>query len=148
MAQKKPDGWIRIGDFEEVFYQVQIKNTTTSQPVPPSKDIEVNEVSESGMTMKLPKRSCSNGHLLVVEIERHARGGEKAQAVAQPKGPMAITVTAKVTELEPMGDSAIIVRLHFYQFRTEDWQLFLADYADRQRKVDQIVHSIQGRKAG
>ncbi len=148
MANKTTAGtnsWIQAGDFEEVSYWITVKNTTTSQPIPEDPEIEVTEVSESGMTMKLPKKSCAMGHLLVVEmVRREKKPMEPPVPVEQPTQRM--EVTAKIIDLEPLGKNYIAAQLQFYQFRTEDWRVFLSDYGARQKKLDAVIARIQGRK--
>lgn len=140
----KANSWIQAGDFDEVSYWITIKNTTTSQLIPQDPEIEVTEVSASGMTMKLPKKSCAMGHLLAVEMVRREKNAESATP-ANPEKTM--VVTAKITDLEPLGKQYMAAQLQFYQFRTEDWRDFLKEYGSRQEKMDAMVAKIQGRRA-
>ena len=46
--------WIKISDFEETTLWISVVNTTTNLALPKESHVEITEISDNGMTLKLP----------------------------------------------------------------------------------------------
>jgi hypothetical protein len=99
--------------------------------------VEIGEVSESGMTLTVPANACAVGHLLTLQIHRNGK--------AEPE----ILLTAKVTEAEPLGAAREGIKLKaitlkFYQLDEIAWRKFLVEFSERQRRTQTQLEIVRG----
>ena len=109
---------------------------TTAVPVKDSSTLEIMELRDSGIAIKIPKRSAALGHLLLLHITRKSQTDADAE-------PREISVTGKVIEEEEFDSSAKIVAVQFYQYNEHEWKDFLIQCQNRQREVDAMIRKIQ-----
>src|SRR4051812_27596721 len=114
-AQSSSTPWIRTSDFAETSIWLSVVNNTTRVPVPKNFELEVSEIAEHGLILKMPPRSCSDGHLLSIHLERRRKNPLEKLGPNNPIKEDAIDVTAKVIELDPLGKDWVMVTVKFYQ---------------------------------
>ncbi|OFZ55609.1 MAG: hypothetical protein A2428_12170 [Bdellovibrionales bacterium RIFOXYC1_FULL_54_43] len=139
MSLTPKNSWIDVRDFVKTSYTLTIKNISTHQPVKNAELVEVIELLDAGVVMKVPKNVTSAGHILMATIDKKMIDSKKGIKSYSSK----LAVTGKVAELEPFNAEFNIITLQFYQFNTEHWQRFLREYEERQRAVDEITKKIQ-----
>lgn len=145
-----PTWMVKASDITEVKYAVACSNTTTKTGVPHAPAIELVEVSETGMQLRLPVRSCAYGHMLKISIERR-RSKPFAEPLKKDKAKKrAVTTTlwtiedkiqftAKVLETEAFGATMLSVTVQFYQCDQDHWREFLGELTLRQKSVTCLV---------
>ena len=136
---EKPGPWIRIGDFRETSYWISVENATTGTAVKSDEGLEVIELLESGLVLKMPARVCASGHLLRIQIAQRSTTpvppGEEARLIA------AIDATAKVMAIEDFDAEHRVVTAHFYQYEEFHWRRLLTEYAKRQVEIRDLLRS-------
>jgi hypothetical protein len=138
---KNLDGspWIKTPDFTETVLLITIRNTTTDFSPKAGELVALEEVSETGLTLRVPAKSCALGHILSITIRRTQRqlqhDGMK-EVASQTKQ---ITVTAKVTEVEPLDGRSKSATLQLYQVNQGLWDQFLMLFQEKQKSVDGLV---------
>ncbi|OFZ17770.1 MAG: hypothetical protein A2X94_04165 [Bdellovibrionales bacterium GWB1_55_8] len=129
--------WIQTQDFVETLFQVSLKNTSTRSSVE-STEIEIIELREAGMVLKLPKRVAASGHIVMLRILR-----KKAPQSHSSVQPLEITVTAKISTIEEHGANSNIATVQFYQYNENIWLALLKECSDRQNKASELIKKIQ-----
>ena len=137
--------WIKVRDFSETTLWISAMNTTTNMPINVNSKIELSEMSPNGMVLRLPKNSCSIGHMLVINIVRRRKHlvpvatSEDEDQLQEMK----LNVTAKVEEEEAIDKQFKSVSLKFFQFDENKWADLLMVYSLRQEAIDRLVKTIK-----
>jgi len=140
-SASSPSSWIHSGDFDETSIRITGENTLTHLPIK-STQIEISEFSKNGMTIQLPNNSCAVGHILSFTIIKGVSAHDG------PSDPLldgiTLTITAKVTEIEPLGKKSNSVTLQFYQFDEELWKKFTDSFSARQKVIKSVIGRMRG----
>lgn len=121
-------------DFSTIQVDLKITNSTTRMDFKASPPIKLVELTEQGMVLEIPERSCAENHNLVID----------AQAKAPNKDPVRLTVTAKVDQIEPCKDGTDRISLSLVQVREEEWNKFRYVFSSRQDEIDAFLISSRG----
>jgi hypothetical protein len=131
--------WIKTVDLKETVLCFVIRNTTTNSPILNTADVELTEMTDYGMTLKMPKRSCAFGHLLKITIV-------KKQKQLLPNGKLGfsgeekeMTVTAKVIAEQLLDFNSKVITLKFYQFDEKVWKRLIKFFVEKQKRIGSIV---------
>jgi len=135
------NSWIKLQDFTETTLWVNLTNTTTGVEIGITSDIEIVELFEAGMTMRLPPNCCATGHLLAIKMWQNPNGQNHGDKEPDPKD--LIELTAKVMGTDTSKSGAKFYEFNFYQFPQDKWRAFIKNLEKKQRSVDKIVKNIQ-----
>ncbi|MCM2278528.1 MAG: hypothetical protein NDJ89_10685 [Oligoflexia bacterium] len=131
--------WIKVEDFVETSYWISIQNNTTGTRVPDSPEVELTEVAQQGLTLRLPRNACSNGHQLVLTLRKRVRSPlEDGEEEIEEE----IQMTAKVVQAEDLDENTRSVEVRFYQYNELLWREFLRQFSGRQERVNALVKAI------
>lgn len=129
------DELVRLSDFESIKQEFKVQNTTTKTEVKEVGEIQLIEIVDHGVILQLPRRSCANGHNLMVEMI--------TTVPRKPKHRFAFT--AKVEELATIGDSPHDkVTLTFLQFEETEWAGLCRLFASRQDEIMAFLKAARG----
>lgn len=144
MTSAAKTSWIKVRDFEESVFWVTGNNAVTETPITQDGPIELGEVSDHGLYLKVSNKSCALGHQLILNITHCKKTGiEKPTPALLAKG-TTISLTAKVIELEDTKAGCKIALLKLSQYDEKAWREFLEMIANRQHKVKAQVEAIKG----
>jgi hypothetical protein len=127
----KPNPFFRLEDFGSVEISVQGANVTSGTKIPKG-TIELTQIHDAGVTVQVPPRSCSEGHLLTLVVT----------LVKSPKaGSDRIVLTASGPAEEVEGDPKLPqqVRVAFRQYSREDWQEVLDYFSNEQSAANALI---------
>ncbi|OFZ55908.1 MAG: hypothetical protein A2428_05175 [Bdellovibrionales bacterium RIFOXYC1_FULL_54_43] len=134
----KINSWIRAKDFIETSFRITGENVTTKVPVKSAEVIEIVELHDSGVVLKVPKIAGALGHLLLIHIMR-----KQVPAHITDDLEREFSVTGKIVKAEALDAQTSLIELQFYQFNEIQWKSFVEECAKRQDSVDKIVRQIQ-----
>ncbi|HAR41654.1 MAG TPA: hypothetical protein DCS07_03330 [Bdellovibrionales bacterium] len=129
--------WIKAKDFLKTTFEISVKNVTTHTSVAASTVIDLIEVNENGLVLKLPKSAGALGHLLMIRIVR------KKEQQTKNSTDFTFDFTGKVIAMDALEATASAVSLQFYQFNENDWKNFLKESAERQNSVNALIKKVQ-----
>ncbi len=139
MTSSTPSAWINIRDFVQTSFSFAVRNVTTGIRLKDDLPPEIVELRDSGIQLKIPKKSAALGHFLHFLIK------ERVVPPAElPRPPKEIQVTGKIVHEEEFNADFKIVDLQFHQFNEREWNNFLTECSHRQRSVDALMRKIQG----
>ncbi len=162
--------WIKPEDYVERVLWVEVDNPLTKTKVSLRDGLEVLELLESGVLIKLPARVAASGHLLRLRLEHRtfnpfeagkhgksgkpankgAKSGKAARSPQAMKGSffafVAIGRVASIENAQSEGDGKVwqIAAVNFTQFDEGEWNRFVADYEAIQVRVRSQVQIRKG----
>ena len=135
--------WLKAKDLVQSTCDIHVKNNTSSLPVRTSVPIELAEVAEDGLSLKMPKNACSQGHLLLIQLSK--KTNSPLRNVPPLSGiALELVMTAKVVRIEALDEVSAVIAVKFYQTDLNKWSEFLKRQADRQGEINGIVEGIRG----
>jgi hypothetical protein len=133
--------WVRAKDYVETSVWVELENSIGHTRVGRQAGIELVEMEDKGVVLKMPERLCALGHLLSLRfgkrIMRHLEPADSA--IFQET----FRATAKVIESGLVERGWQLVTLKFYQYQEEDWKKFTAEYSNRQSEMSRRLRLLQ-----
>lgn len=118
----------------EISITIEFKNLTSETAV--LSEVVMSAVSANGCNLKLPAKSCSNGHqvLLRLLVRNEAEG---------PVRPKKIEIIGKVAKLESIIDTELEVTIQFNQFLKEEWKYILDSLEKKQEIITQVMEKLK-----
>ncbi len=133
--------WVKISDLIETSLWISIENITTRTQLERAEGLQLIEISDQGMTLQIPARTCSLGHLLIVRLEKRKLNplepGDSSELTEE------FQATAKVVELEALNPKAVTIVVKFYQFQEDSWNKFIADFSSRMTELNRQLRKVQ-----
>lgn len=127
---------LKTSDFQSLELKVKISNMTGQTPLRDQDQIKVIQFLEKGMILQVPKKSCSGGHHLAIEIEM----------TGNPTKAVEFKATAKVEKVENSGsDKMDEITIKFLQFGEVAWNQIRNGLEDRQKEINQFFQAARGR---
>lgn len=141
---KKPQSFLRKSDFESAQCVVVMRNITTSTDLPKGQKAELAEVGKSELSILVPAGACSEGHLLLLRFFDEAAflKVRNSPRSVQDKATR-LSVTAKVSRLEPAKDGKSVATLDLQQVVDKEWQELVESLTTVQNKVSQLSKRIK-----
>lgn len=118
----------------DITIDLDFRNLTSETPFIES--IAMSEASAAGCVLKLPAKSCSSGHqvLLRFVITKEAEKTVK---------PIKIEIIGKVTKLEKIDENSNEVLLQFNQFVKDEWKYILDSLDKKQEIINQVMDKLK-----
>jgi hypothetical protein len=141
---------IRPEDFRSIRLTISMTNSTTRTQIRNgqrffggenqtvdygSEDLTIRlvEFLEKGMVLEVPSKSCSQGHILVLEIQAEGPGVSD-----EFKGPV------KVHTLDDLPDGKLRVGVDLMKHDPAQWKRFMSIYDRRQEEVTELFEQLKG----
>gem|GEM_PF-2627220 len=126
-----------LNQITESFTILATNSTSGSRISKKSGDVVLVALARTGVTLEMPKRSCSHGHSLILQIEAnvHDSEGEPVRFETQ--------VTGVIEEIEGDLNERFEVRLEFRQYSVDEWQKFLKHVENRQTEANRILGELK-----
>jgi len=105
----------------------RLKNQTHSN------DTTLNEITEKGMILELPKTACSTGHHLFITLE-----------IKKGKKNIKFESTVKVLKSELLEDSMQRIHTELVQYSENTWEELNQFFAQEQNSALDLFKSIRG----
>ncbi|WP_408096618.1 hypothetical protein ACJVC5_16395 [Peredibacter sp. HCB2-198] len=118
----------------DISITVDFKNLTSETAV--ISEIAMSGVSANGCVLKLPAKSCSDGHqvLLRLLVNKEEEGPPKSKR---------IDIIGKVMKLEPTAGTELEVTIQFNQFIKEEWKYILDSLERKQEIITQVMDKLK-----
>jgi len=146
--------WIKTEDYAERVLWGEVENPLSKTKVTLQDGLEILELLETGVMVRLPARVASEGHVLRLRLEHRVvnpfKAGKAGKAGLNKKGSflafVAIGRVASIENAAPEGDGKVwqIATVNFTQFDEADWRKFVEDYEDIQAAVRGQVQARKG----
>lgn len=115
----------------ETFFVLATNSTSGNKISKKPGDVELISLAQSGVTLEVPRRSCSHGHSFILQIEAVIPVANDKPIKLQTQ------VTGVVEAIEgDIQQDRFQVRLEFRQYSIEEWQRFLKHVENRQANVN------------
>lgn len=119
-------------------FTILATNSTSGSKISKTpKDVTLVALAKTGVTIEVPKRSCSRGHSLILQIEANVLN-EKGEPIR-----FETQVTGVIEEVEGDIQERFEVRLEFRQYSIEEWQKFLGHVENRQTEANRILGELK-----
>jgi hypothetical protein len=119
-------------------FTVMATNSTSGNKISKIKeDVTLIALSKSGVTLEMPKRSCSQGHSLILQIDANVTNAEGEPVQFH------IQVTGVIGEIEGDIQERFQVKLEFRQYSVEEWQRFLGHVENRQTDANRLLRKMK-----
>jgi hypothetical protein len=121
--------------FESARVDIALFNTTTRTEVKKGAPIQLIEVQSGTIVIETPTRACAKGHNVTLTIR-----------VIRPRieGSFEVTVTAKVEEMEALGDGVDRITAKLVQYDNQEWEKFLGIFDSRQAEIERFFLAAKG----
>lgn len=135
--------FIRLEDFVSKEISVFAYNVTSNTEIKRYKEIQLVEIADTYIILRVPKSACAQGHSLWIHIlpSENAKNFEKIPKNKEIPG--AISISGKAVAIEDSEGSFKSIRFEFAQFAEREWQGFLREVHEKQVKVDVVFKSIK-----
>ena len=122
----------------ETFSVFATNSTSGNKISKTSKDVELIALAPKGITLEVPKRSCSQGHSFILQIEAHI------ERMDEPPIKLNTQVTGVITEIEgSIHDERFQVTLEFRQYSVDEWHKFLGHVENRQANLNKSLKEMK-----
>lgn len=118
----------------EISITIEFKNLTSETVVPG--EVVMSAVSANGCVLKLPGKSCSNGHQVLLRLWVK----NEEEGTARPKR---IEIIGKVAKLESIIDTELEVTIQFNQFIKEEWKYILDSLEKKQEIITHVMEKLK-----
>jgi len=126
-----------LNQITDSFIILATNSTSGSRISKKSDDVILVALARTGVTLEVPRRSCSRGHSFILQIEAnvHDADGEPVRFETQ--------VTGVIEEIEGDLNERFEVRLEFRQYSVDEWQKFLRHVENRQAEANRILGELK-----
>lgn len=139
----KPVTQVNFDDFKSLEFAILLSNTTTLMDIKDSSLVKIVEFLPEGLVLRVPKGSCSVGHILTLLL---IPGKAKMKVKKMPNertDPRIITMTAKIQEMTLEEPDHAIVTVEFYQRLSGQWKKFIDSLSDRQKQIIKVMKAVK-----
>ncbi len=133
-------------DFEQLDYKYIMINQTSGTEYRNYNHIWIENFSDNGMTIVLPKASCNLGHNLMLMFlkGRKPRIPAKLSTDGMGKGIIYSLMGKVKTKRDKENNTNLsIVELQFSQFDKDGWNRFIGKYEEKQEDITQTLEHIK-----
>jgi hypothetical protein len=120
--------------FESIRVSITFKNDTSKTAVKEKGRVQVLELSELGMGLEVPRRSCATGHVLTLDFEVKVPGEAE---------PFKFSSGMKVDLCEAFGERDQI-SVTLTQGTSADWEWFRGLFERRQGEIEEFFKAVKG----
>ena len=113
----------------------ELENVTTRMKAEKPEFIKLLEHSGKDLVLEIPKRVCSTGHMLVLNM---------CASDPTTKKEYKFNATVKVTKMEPGEDGLDRAEVTLVQFEQAMWDQIVALYANRQAQIMEFFQAVKG----
>lgn len=140
---------INLDDFKSIRIIIAMNNLTTKTQISDGRRIYdgkfdskydenlaiyLLEFLEAGLILEVPKKSCAQGHNVLLNLRTDGFPVD-----------LEFEVTAKVEQMDVLDNGKNKITLKFTQFNDKDWKAFQNLFNTRQKEIETFFESMKGR---